>query len=108
MQIEFKSIFLKTDEVKKGETITILDPGTEKESKYKYEDGTPKIDYVFTVEYQGEQKKLTMNTASRRSMREAFGKDTVAWVGKQAKVFVMPTPKGDKKMIVLDPITEQE
>jgi hypothetical protein len=107
MQIEFKSMFLKADEVKKGETITILDPGVERESKFKYENGDSKVDYVFTVEYQGEQKKLTMNTASRRSMREAFSKDTLNWVGKQAKVFVMPTPKGDKKMIVLDPIIEE-
>jgi hypothetical protein len=108
MKVKFSSQYLKADEVKKGAIITILDPGKEQESKFTYDNGDPKMEYVFTVEYNGDQKQMRMNTTSRRSMVEAFGDDTISWVGKQAKLFIMPTPKGDKNMIVLDPVVEKE
>ena len=34
MKVKFSSQFLKADEVKKGEIITIMDPGKEQESKF--------------------------------------------------------------------------
>ena len=108
MKITFSGSYLKADEAKKGEVITILDSGKEQLSKFKYEDGNTKTDYLFKVEYMGEEKVLRMNANSRRAMVEAFGDDTENWIGKKAKLFIMPTPNGDKKMIVLDPILEEQ
>jgi len=106
MKIEFTGKFLKADEVKKGATITIIDPGKEQESRFTYADGSPKTDYIFTVKYGEEEKSLRMNMTSLRAMSEAFGRETLDWVGKKAKLFVMPTPNGEHKMIVLDPVTD--
>ena len=107
MIIKFSSKYLKADEVKKGETIKFLDAGVEQESKFTYENGDVKMEYVFQVEYQGDQKTYRMNATSRHAMADAFGIDTKAWVGKVVKLFVMPTPKGDQKMIVLDPVVDE-
>lgn len=108
MKIRFSGNFLKADQVKKGEIVTILNAGEERTSKYTYEDGNPKMEYVFEVDYNGDKKSLRMNATSRRAMVEAFGDETIGWIGKQAKLFTMPTPNGDKKMIVLDPVKEEE
>lgn len=109
MKVKFSSMYLKADEVKKGEIITILDPGKEQESKFTYEDGNPKTEYIFTVEYKTEQKTMRMNTASRRAMVDAFGDETLNWVGKQARIFLMPrNDDPSKNYIVLDPVVEKE
>jgi len=97
--------FLKADQAKKGAIVTFLDEGEfVKSEKYTYEDGSPKIDFIFNVKYEGENKKLRINKASKVAMVEAFGDDSIEWVNKKAKIMVMPTPNGDNKMIVLDPI----
>ena len=106
MKMEFKSSYISAKEVEKGAVIEILDPGKEQESKFTYENGDPKTDYIFRVMYKGEEKNLRMNTTSRRAMCEAFGFETTDWVGKKAKIQLIPTPKGDNKMIALDPITD--
>lgn len=103
-----KSTYLRVSDVKDEDIIAILDPGRWVESKFTYEDGTPKQNLEFAVNFQGKQLKYNMNKTSQINMSESFGNKTEDWVGKCAKIFVMPTPRGDTKMIVLKPTTQQE
>lgn len=101
--------FLKGKDVKKGATVEILDEGRwENSKKFTYEDGTPQKQCIFSVKYEGEEKQLKLNKASRVAMIDAFGDETRNWVGKRAKLIIMPTPSGNDKMIVLDPVTSTE
>lgn len=97
--------YVSAKTAKTGESVRILDEGSIQENtKYKYDDGSPRMDYIFTVEYNGEKSLLRMNKASRTACVEAWGKDTVLWVDKIAHLFVMPTPNGGEKMIILQPV----
>lgn len=105
--------YLKTDATDlKGAIITIQDEGSiEVSDKYKYknEDGTEgefRKSLVFSVLFKGENKKLRMNMASKTACMEAWGDESKTWIGKKATIHILPTPNGDKKMIVLDPIIE--
>lgn len=107
MKIDISSNYLKAEAIKKGDVITIMDPGKEQESKFTYDNGDPKKEYIFTVEHDGIDKKFRMNRTSIKSMVEVFGKETTNWIGKKADVHVLPTPSGDHKMIILSPIVEE-
>ena len=105
MKITSGGNYLKADLVKKGDIIKILDEGTiETSTKFTYDDGTPKKEFVFTVEHKGIKTKMRMNKASRVALVTAFGDETKGWIGREASCYVMPTPSGDKKMIILEPI----
>lgn len=97
--------YLSAKKAKDGLTVRILDEGQIIDNnKYKYDDGNPKKDFVFAVEYEGAKKLLRMNKASRTSCVEAWGNDTVKWIGELATINIFPTPNGGEKMIVLKPL----
>ena len=103
-------VFLKVEEVKNGDIITIRDAGTIQVSekfKTKLADGTevPKKQYVFKVDYKGAEKNLTMNKMSRDNLAAAYTNDTENWIGKKASIEKCLFPNG-KRGIVLSPITE--
>ncbi len=98
--------FLKALPEVKGKALTIKNEGKYVESKYAYPDGNPKTDFIFEIVVEGEEKKLRMNKASQVAMIEAFGDESSEWIGQRARIIIMPTPNGENKMIVLDPITE--
>lgn len=107
MKLKMTGNYLKPDQAKKGSIITILNEGEYVTSDtYKYDDGTFKINLEFKVRYESREYKLRVNKASRTALEEAWGNETAFWIGKEARLFIMPTPKGDNKMIVLDPIVE--
>ena len=107
MKLSKGGSYLKAKDAEKGTTIEILNAGEiETSTEYTYQDGSPKKSYVFSVSYKGEDKKLRLNKASRIAMIEAFGEETEDWIGKKAKLVIMPTPNGDNKMVILDPITD--
>lgn len=102
--------FLKASECKTNDVIQIADGGVKREStKWKYtvkETGEekPKMEYIFQVKMaNGDMKTLTMNKVSRDALKAKWGEDTDKWVGKNASIFIMPTPNG-KQMIVLNPM----
>ena len=102
--------FIKAEEVKNGDIITIKDAGVVQISekfKTKLADGTeiPKKQYVFKVEHKGVEKNLTMNKMSRDNIAKAFGNDTENWPGKKASIEMCLFPNG-KRGIVLSPIME--
>lgn|SRR3990167_4231073 len=105
MKLTSTSNYLKSDAVKKGDIIKILDEGiVETSEKYTYDDGNPKKSFVFLVEHKGQKVKMRLNKASRVAMIQAFSDETKAWIGREATCFVMPTSDGLKKMIILEPI----
>ena len=109
MKIQSSGMYLKADQVKKGDIIKILDEGTiETSTKFTYDDGTPKKEFVFTVEHKGQKVKMRMNKASRVAITSGFGDETKNWVGREASCYIMPTPSGDKKMIILEPVMTEE
>ena len=94
--------WLKGDNVQKGEAVTFKDAGTVQMSdRYKYEDGTPQKQLVFKVDFKGEDRQLRVNFQSRINLIEAWGDETELWVGKKARINLVPTPQG-KKSIVLE------
>ena len=99
--------FLKALDVKRGSMVTFLDEGAWEEStKFKNEDGSWQSQFIIKVKYDGEEKSLKLTKASRTAMMEAFGDESKDWVGKVARLIVVPTPNGDKKTILVDPVVE--
>lgn len=104
--------YIKTDSAEKGLVVTFLDAGRiDISDKYRYKnadgtDGEFRKSLVFEVLYKGEKKQIRVNTASKIAMIDAFGEETQGWIGKKATIHVLPTPNGQQKMIVLDPVIE--
>jgi len=108
MKMDTGGSYLRPSEAKKGAVVEFLDEGViEISDKYTYEDGSPKKSVVFNVRYEGNEVKLRLNKASRVSMIGAFGNESKDWIGKKAKLIIVPTPNGDNKMILLEPVTEE-
>lgn len=87
MILENKKNYLKVDDVQNGDTVTFLDEGQWIEStKFKYEDGTPRKQAVFSVMFKTEEKDMNVNATSRNALKAAWGQDTSLWVGKVARI----------------------
>ena len=102
--------FIKANEVKTGDIVTIKDGGMVQISekfKTKLPDGTeiPKKQYVFKIDYKGAEKNLTMNKMSLDNLAAAYTNDTETWIGKKASIEMCLFPNG-KRGIVLSPIVE--
>ena len=103
--------WIKTADVKEGEVIQFKDEGRwEENTKYKYPDGNPKMDFVITVLHNGEEKSMRLNGTNRTTLTEAYGKDTSKWVGKSATIQKMTALVAGKKMdvIVLEANTDDQ
>jgi len=97
--------YVKTADVDTGDFVIFKDEGEWIEStRWKYEDGSPKVDFVIGVEVKGEDKKMRLNKTNRDAMIEAYGADTAGWVGKTAIINKEKVMVAGKKMdcIVLD------
>ena len=94
--------YLKTAEVNTGESITFRNEGEWVENtKYTYDDGTPKQDFVIGVTYKGEDKKMRLNKMSRDAMVAGYGDETANWIGKVAMIAKEKMLVAGKKMDVL-------
>jgi hypothetical protein len=97
--------YLKVDDVRDGDLIIFKDEGSWVEStKYTYEDGNPKQDFVMKIEHKGNDYLLRINKYSRDEIVPVYGQDTKDWVGKQAKIAIENYRSLNKKGIVLTPI----
>ena len=69
--------------------------------------GEPLIQFQIGVKLQdGKEKILNLNKTSYKALAEVWGIDTVNWIGKVARVSVVPLPTGGK-MISLEAVTEK-
>ena len=101
--------YLKTDDVKEGDVIKILDEGRWVESAtYTYDDGKPKRSLVFGVDFKGEKRDMRMNKVSQDELKSAWGDDTADWIGKTAKVSIEYVRTIKKNMIVLTASGKEE
>ena len=101
MKLESGS-YLKTAEVKTGDSVTFRTEGEWVENtKYTYDDGSPKRDFVIKVTYKGDEKKMRLNKMSRDAMVAAYGDDTADWVGKVAMITKENMLVAGKKMEVI-------
>jgi len=95
---------------KKGDIIKILDEAKLVEHEYEgvvNEKWTCNIEVTRNKQVLGKSKEFAMNyTYCAKPLMEAYTDDTSNWIGKTARVIIMPTPKGDSNMIMLD-IEEQ-
>ena len=101
--------YLRAKDARKGAIVKILDEGAwEKSEKFKNEDGSPVNQFIVNVEYEGEKRKLKFTKGSRVALIEAFGDESKNWIGKTARIMIVPTPNGNDKSILLDPIVEAQ
>lgn len=99
--------YLKADECKEGDRIKFIDEGRwEENTRYKYEDGNPKVDFLMTVEHDGEKKTMRMNKMNRDKLSELWGSETKEWIGSLARIHLENCLVGGKKckMIELEPM----
>ena len=94
------SRYLKAANVKDGDTIKFMDAGSivEKESQ-----GKTRQALEMNVIYKGDTKIYSPNMQSQGLLAEKWGDETEEWVGKEAKLYVMPTPNGKDKTIIAKP-----
>lgn len=96
--------FIKADrDVTGGELVKFLNEGNYVESQFTNPDGSKKMNLEFSLELNGEAKKMAVNKTSQKALINKWGKNTAQWVGKIAKVNIGITPQG-KKCIFLEPI----
>lgn len=104
-----KKNYLKVEEVKKGDVIEISNEGEWTEStKYKYDDGTPRKQFVMEVVYAKEPRTLTLNSTNRNILTNSWGNDTALWIGKKASIDLIKVSVSGKlkDSILLNPIKE--
>ncbi len=108
MKLQDSSPWLSAKNCENDDIITLLDEGQWKEStKFTYDDGNPVRQLVFKVEHKGEEKQLSIIKPSKVALIEAYGDDTMEWVGKQCKINLALNTKGGKS-IVLEPCAVEE
>lgn len=91
--------YVKTADVNDGDVINFMDEGEWiKSARWTYEDGSPKMDFVIGVEIKGETKQMRLNKTNRDILTEAYGNDTVDWIGKSAKITKEKCLVAGKKM----------
>jgi len=79
--------YLKTADVKTGESVTFRTEGEWVENtKYTYDDGNPKNDFVIGITYKGDQKRMRLNKTNRDILIAAYGQETQGWIGKSAMI----------------------
>jgi len=79
--------YVKTAEVQNGDVITFKDEGKWIENtRYTYQDGNQRVDFVIKVEIKGEEKSMRLNKTNREVVIAAYGNDTSKWIGKTAKI----------------------
>lgn len=100
------SKFLKAESVVDGEIITFMDGGVIMPREFRdSKTGIVETKDVFelTVKYQGDSKTYSPNTTTVKMLNKAWGTDSDKWIGKQARINVMPSAMG-KDMIIAKPI----
>jgi len=109
--------YLKSAEVNTGESVTFRNEGEWVENtKFTYDDGTPKNDFVIGVVYRGADKRMRLNKTNRDNMIAAYGAETRDWVGKPAMIVKEKMLVAGKRMDVItlevpaanNPLTDQD
>lgn len=100
------SKFLKAEHVKDGDIINFMDAGEIKDKDFKQKDGSSDIKPILelTVEVNGEKKVYSPNNTTIGILTKAWGANTEGWIGKQARITILPSPNTGREMIICKPI----
>lgn len=102
MKIDIGGDFLKADDLKGGEVVTIIDEGHEAEIQVT-EKKTRKVKN-FGVEIDGKEKTYTPNIFALRILVEAWGDESTKWVNQQFKVEIVSIIVAGQKRKTIEPI----
>ncbi len=85
----------KGEDIKDGDIIQIANEGKKQEGKFGMQD-------IFLVKLtNGEEKNLSLNSTSLNNMIDAFGEDSMDWIGKDVKVwFIRMMVAGSMKQVL--------
>ena len=83
----FEGNFLKAEDVKDGDIMTIASIGDLAE--IQSEKGKVKEVLNYEVEVNGQAKTFTPNMTNGRALIEAFGEDDEKWVGKKCRIHIV-------------------
>lgn len=93
----------KGEDIKNGDIVTIANEGKQVEGTY----GTQNVFLVKLVK--GDEKNISVNQTSMNSLIDSFGDDSIGWVGKKVKVWIikqMVAGKFQDVLYVSDPKAE--
>ena len=99
------SKYLKPEIARDGDTILFLDAGVIADKTFKNDQGKDetKPALEITVKFKGENKTYSPNKTTVKLLSAAWGTETEAWVGKSAKITILPANNG-KDMIIAKPV----
>lgn len=83
----FQGNFLKPEDVKSGDILTIL--GVGELAEIQGEKGKAKEVLNYEIEVNGQTKTFTPNMTNGNALIEAFGEDDEKWVGKKCKINIV-------------------
>ena len=88
--------FMKKDEdIKHKDVVTVASEGVWEESeRFKKDDGTPSK--MFKIHFKlanGEDRSTTLNWTNVKLLVEAFGDDTLDWIGKEVRAWKTKSEK---------------
>lgn len=98
--------WLKTENIKAGDLITILNEGEIiPSSRFTYDSGEPRKDFVLKVKHNDQECDFRLNATNKKVLIKAFGNDTAQWISKQCKIDSAPIMVSGKmlKTIVMLP-----
>jgi hypothetical protein len=105
MKLTTQRNYLKTENIKQGDLITILNEGEFVASaKYTYPNGEPRKDFLIKIKHNDQEADMRINATNKKVLVAAFGDETSAWVNKQVKLDtanVMVSGKMMKTIIML-------
>lgn len=88
--------FMKKDEdIKHKDIVTISSEGLwETSEKFKKEDGTPSNMFKINLRLaNGEDRSTTLNWTNVKLLVQAFGDDTITWIGKEIRAWKTKSEK---------------
>lgn len=111
MKLTTAKNYLKTENIKQGDIITLLDEGQFVASaKYTYENGEPRKDFLLKVKHNDSEADMRLNATNKKVLVKAFGDETKEWVGKTIRLTTADIMVSGKMMktIVMAPIGGKE
>lgn len=105
MKLTTAKNYLKTESIKQGDVITILNEGEFVASaRYTYENGKPRKDFIIKIKHNDNDCDMRINATNKKVLVAAFGDETSEWVNKKVKLdtaAVMVSGKMMKTIIML-------
>lgn len=98
------SNFLKAEHCKDGDIINFMDAGIISDKEFTNDNvKETKAILELGIEINGDKKTYSPNKTTIGILTKAWGADTEAWVGRQGRVTLVPSPLG-KDMLIVKPV----